>query len=137
MRVLLASMLIAVPAAAMPLASDRAEADLACAAFLAWRADHGRPVEAAPTAQSALFARAMSAESAETGTDPLDLLGALQDRMRVIQDAYQRAEESGFALLDGLAVRAEDLGGLEETCPQRVRAPEGPAERAADVPPRG
>ena len=117
MRTLLSLVLLASPAAAMPLVSERAEADLACAAYLAWRADHGRPVETSdPAAQSVLFASAMAAESARTGTEMLDLIGTLQDRMRLIQDAYQRAEESGFATLDGLSISAGDLGEIEARC---------------------
>lgn len=116
MRVL-ALILLAAPALAAPLASPRAEADLACAAFLAWRLDYGRPVETAdPAAQSAFFASAMAAESVATGTDMLDLIGALQDRMRLIQGAFQKVEETGFATIDGLAIRSEDLAGLETGC---------------------
>lgn len=117
MRPLLFLFLSVAPAFAVPLTSPRAEAQLACAAYFAWRADFGHPVEAAdPMAQSTLFASAMSAEAEATGIDMLDLLTSLQDRMRVIQDAYQTAEEAGFATLNGLAIRSEDLAGLEASC---------------------
>ena len=117
MRALLAFALSTAPALAAPLTSPRAEAQLACAAYLAWRADFGNPVEAAdPMAQSTLFASAMAAEAEATGAEMLDLLGSLQDRMRLIQNAYSVAETKGFATLDGLAIRAEDLMGLETSC---------------------
>ena len=109
--------LCAAPAAAAPLASPRAEADLACAAFLAWRAAYGRPVTSVdPSTQSELFASAMAAESDATGTDMLDLIGSLQDRMRVLQNAYQRAEDTGFATIDGLSISADDLPDLARSC---------------------
>lgn len=121
--VMLALVTAAAPVAAEPLTDPVAEANLACAAIVAQRAESGRPMRGmTPGAFKAFVAAAVRREGAATGAFAERLMPRVQSRFDVLRTAFARAGATGEAEIDGSPVRAQDLDVLADLCRRRLGA---------------